>query len=87
VGHLPFGTLVAAVTERPARAFGLPGGTLAVGAPADVVAFDPDEEWRVEPAQFASRGRNTPLAGLTLRGRVRLTLVNGAIVYSAETDL
>jgi dihydroorotase len=61
----------------------LPGGTLAVGAPADVVVFDPNEEWIVDPARFASKGKNTPLAGLRLRGRVRLTLLGGATVYDA----
>ena len=81
--RLPLPTLVAALTARPARAFGLPGGTLAVGAPADVVVFDPDEEWTVDPARFASKGQNTPLAGARLRGRVRLTLLGGATVYDA----
>jgi dihydroorotase len=82
-GRLPMATLVAALTERPARAFGLAGGTLAVGAPADVVVFDPEEEWTVDAARFASKGRNTPLAGLRLRGRVRLTLLEGTVVYDA----
>jgi dihydroorotase len=81
--RLPLPTLMAALTVRPARAFGLPGGTLAVGAPADVVVFDPDEEWTVDPARFASKGKNTPLAGQRLRGRVRLTLLGGATVYDA----
>jgi dihydroorotase len=82
-GRLPLATLVAALTVRPARTFGLASGTLAVGTPADVVVFDPAEEWQADPARFASRGRNTPLAGLTLRGRVRLTLLGGRVVYDA----
>jgi dihydroorotase len=85
-GRLPLPTLIAALTERPARAFGLDAGTLAAGAQADVVVFDPEETWTVDPARFASRGRNTPLAGLTLRGRVRLTLVGGAVVYDASAE-
>jgi dihydroorotase len=85
-GRLPLADLVAALTVRPARAFGLPAGTLAPGAAADVVVFDPEEEWVVEPARFASKGRNTPLVGLTLRGRVRLTLLDGAVVYDATAD-
>jgi dihydroorotase len=84
VGRLPLADLVAALTARPARAFGLDAGTLAPGAAADVVIFDPEEEWVVEPARFASKGRNTPLAGLTLRGRVRLTLLDGAVVFDAS---
>jgi dihydroorotase len=85
-GRLPLADLVAALTVRPARAFGLPAGTLAPGVAADVVVFDPDEEWVVEPATFASKGRNTPLAGLTLRGRVRLTLLDGTVVYDAAAE-
>jgi dihydroorotase len=81
--RLPLATLVAALTVRPARAFGLECGTLAVGAPADITIFDPAEEWTVDPAQFASKGRNTPLAGIRLRGRVRLTLLGGRVVYDA----
>jgi dihydroorotase len=84
VGRLPLVDLVAALSVRPARAFGLDTGTLALGAAADVVVFDPEEEWVVEPARFASKGRNTPLAGVTLRGRVRLTLMDGVVVYDAN---
>jgi dihydroorotase len=85
-GALDLPTLVAALTVRPARAFGLAAGTLAVGAPADVVVFDPEEIWTVDPARFASKGRNTPLAGLRLRGRVRLTLLGGAVVHDAGAE-
>jgi dihydroorotase len=82
-GRLPLSTLIAVLTVRPARAWNLSAGTLAVGSPADVVALDLDEEWTVDPARFASKGRNTPLAGVTLRGRMRLTLLGGAVVYAA----
>jgi dihydroorotase len=85
-GHLPLATLIAALTERPARAWNLDVGTLKPGALADLVVFDPDEEWTVDPARFASKGRNTPLARLTLRGRVRMTLLGGAVVYDARAE-
>lgn len=81
---LPLATLVAALTVRPARAFGLEHGTLAVGAPADIAIFDPMETWTVDPTRFASKGRNTPLAGVRLRGWVRMTVLEGRIVYDAE---
>ena len=61
-----------------------PLATLAPGTPADVVLFDPDAEWVVEPERFASKGRNTPLGGVTLRGRVMATLVEGRTVYTDE---
>lgn len=85
-GKLPLPVLIAALTNRPARAWNLDAGTLGVGAPADLVAFDPDEQWTVDPARFASKGRNTPLAGVTLRGRVRLTLLGGEVVYDAGAE-
>jgi dihydroorotase len=82
--RLPLPTLIAALTCRPARAFGLDAGTLAPGATADLVIFAPGEPWTVDPARFASLGRNTPLAGLTLRGRVRQTWLGGRVVYDAS---
>jgi dihydroorotase len=85
-GRLPLATLIAALTERPARAFGLEAGTLRPGAPADVAIFDPDEVWTVDPARFASRGRNTPLAGVQLRGRVRMMLLGGEVVFDAGVE-
>jgi dihydroorotase len=83
-GKLPLATLIAALTMRPAQAWRLDAGTLEPGALADLVIFDPDEQWTVDPARFASLGKNTPLAGLTLRGRVRQTWLGGRVVYDAD---
>jgi dihydroorotase len=82
-GRLGLLQLVERMTVGPARAFGLPAGTLESGQPADLVFFDPEEEWTVEPEQFFSRGKNTPLAGMTLRGRVKATMVGGRLVHGA----
>ncbi|MGZ3600005.1 MAG: dihydroorotase [Ktedonobacterales bacterium] len=82
-GRLDLATLVAALTVRPARAWNLDAGTLRPGAAADITVFDPDEVWTVEPERFASMGKNTPLAGITLRGRVRQTWLGGMLVYEA----
>jgi dihydroorotase len=57
-------------------------GTLEIGGPADITLFDPNLEWLVEPAKFASRGKNTPLEGTTLKGKVRMTIYQGKIVWS-----
>ncbi len=73
--------LVQAASAGPAAAFGLPGGTLAAGAAADVAVFDPAAEWNVDPGALRSRGRSTPLAGRRLRGRVELTLVGGRVAF------
>jgi dihydroorotase len=80
-GDLPLSRAVERLTIGPARAFGLPYGTLASGAPADVVVVDPEREWKVEPQRFFSRSRNTPFAGWTLRGRVLRTYVAGKLVH------
>jgi dihydroorotase len=60
---------VHAMTDGPARVLGLAAGRLAEGAVADVSLLDPEAPWTVDPATFRSRGRNTPFAGLALRGR------------------
>ena len=88
---LPLETVVERLTVAPARALGLdariPGlGTLAKGAPGDVALIDPTTEWTVEPSAdggFASKGRNTPLAGRTLTGKVMGTVYGGKLVWQA----
>jgi dihydroorotase len=84
VGELGLDVLIQRLTADPARAYGLDAGTLRPGADADVCIFDPDQTWTVEPAGFASKGRNSPLAGQRLRGRVVATICRGAVVFEAE---
>jgi dihydroorotase len=72
---------VATLTSRPAAVFGLPAGSLSAGAPADVVIFDPEREWCVDPQQMKSKGKNTPLAGHVLRGQVVACIVGGEVVH------
>lgn len=84
-GDLELATMIRYLTIEPARTFGLPYGTLRRGAEADITIFDPDLEWTVDPARFLSKGKNTPLAGATLRGKVWATVVGGKVVHqSAE---
>jgi dihydroorotase len=80
-GVIDLPTLIDRMSCGPARAFKLPGGTLAEGSPADVTIFDPDETWVVDPAQFKSKSRNTPFAGRQLVGRPKMTMVGGRFVY------
>ena len=79
--RVPLPEALSRITERPARILGVDAGTLRVGAPADVCIFDPDAAWTVGRASLQSQGKNTPFAGLELEGRVRWTLVGGAIVH------
>ncbi|MFW0858721.1 MAG: dihydroorotase [Dehalococcoidia bacterium] len=80
-GEIDLGTLVSRLTYQPAqiiRGSGLTG-SLKIGSAADITIFDPDARWTVGPDRFASRGKNTPLAGMTLRGKVMVTIVAGVI--------
>jgi dihydroorotase len=80
-GVLSLPELIDRMSTRAARIFGLPGGTLATGAPADVVVFDPAERWEVRPESFYSKSRNTPYAGTELVGRTHQTVVRGRVVF------
>lgn len=77
---VPLVRIIEMLTIGPARAFSLPGGTLAVGSRADITVFDPDREWTVDPLDFKSKSRNTPFAGWRLRGQVVNTLLGGCAV-------
>ncbi len=80
-GMLTLPDLLYRMSTRPAQLFNLPGGSLAAGAPADVVILDPEVEWTVDPDRFYSKSRNTPFGGRRLRGRAELTIVRGRVVY------
>jgi dihydroorotase len=92
---LPMAATLATLTSRPAAVLGASLGTLAAsagrlleGGMADLVLFDPAEEWPVEPAQLHSQGRHTPFAfahtGMALRGRVQATLVAGTLAFDGR---
>jgi len=81
-GHLTLPRLIRAVSTRPAEILGLPQGRLAVGAPADLIRFDPDEPFVVNRKKLHSRCRNTAFDQARLEGRVKLTLVGGNTVFA-----
>jgi dihydroorotase len=70
------------MTRRPAGILGLPAGSLAAGTPADICIFDPDERWRYDARAGFSKSRNSPWDGRTLTGRVKMTIVDGRIVFN-----
>ncbi len=80
---LSMSDFVALCSTRAAEVFQLPGGTLAVGAPADITMFS-ERPWRVDPARFASKGRATPFEGWELPRCVEATVVAGRVAYRAE---
>jgi dihydroorotase len=80
-GLLSLPELINRMSVMPARIFNLAGGTLAPGAAADLVVFDPGERWVVRPEEFYSKSRNTPFAGRELRGRAHATIVRGHLAH------
>lgn len=83
-GLVDLPTVIQRLTTGPAEVLGdrfAQIATLACGSPADLVLFDPNEEWMVDPMTFRSKGRNTPLAGVIMRGKVKLTIASGQIAY------
>lgn len=83
-GHATLARVIDALTARPARLFGQPGGTLAKGAPADLTLIDLDEPFLVDADALRSRARNTAFEGRRFQGRAKMTFVGGACVFDAR---
>ncbi|HLO75956.1 MAG TPA: dihydroorotase [Magnetospirillum sp.] len=81
-GHLSLLQALKLVTSAPADVLGLKAGRLKVGAAADLVLFDPDRAWVVDPAQFRSKSKNTPFDGRPVQGLVMRTVVDGRTVFA-----
>ncbi len=87
-GQLTLAELISKITREPAKLIGDRYGnlgTLSIGAPAHVTIFDPDMEWVVDTRAFASKGKNTPLAGSVLKGKVIVTIYRGSVVYKDDS--
>ncbi|RMF08094.1 MAG: dihydroorotase, partial [Alphaproteobacteria bacterium] len=80
-GFLDLIDVVDKLTRQPAELFGLEGGRLAPGAPADLVVFDPDAAIRIDAAKFRSKSKNTPFDERPCQGRVLRTVVAGRTVF------
>jgi len=80
-GLISLTRLVELLSTRPAAILGLPGGTLAPGAPGDVTVLDLSRRHKVDPARFRSKGRNSPFGGWSLRGGPALTVVHGRVAW------
>jgi dihydroorotase len=89
-GRLPLARAIEALTTGPARVLGTRPGRrgaargLVVGAPADLVVVDVGTAWAVTPGTLASKGKNTPLLGRELPGRVLLTVADGRLAWRDE---
>ncbi len=83
-GLMGLSDILRKMTINPACILRIPKGRLSIGADGDIVIFDPEEHWTVDPTKFRSMSRNTPYAGTALQGRVKYTIVGGEIVYQDE---
>jgi len=69
------------MSYNPAKVLGLEKGTVSEGSYADLTIFDPECEWVIDPAEFLSKGKNTPFGGKKVTGKVKATIVDGEIAY------
>ncbi|MBQ3378581.1 MAG: dihydroorotase [Clostridia bacterium] len=82
-GKMSIRKLIRLMSTNPAAILGIEGGSLTTGSRADIVLFD-TEEYKVNKSSFASKSKNTPFDGMTLRGRVLCTISNGEVVYKSD---
>lgn len=77
--------LIDKMSTKPARILGIKAGTLKSGAPADIAIIDPNQKWIIDKTKFRSKSTNTPFDGMKVTGKVKMTLVNGKVVYENKT--
>ena len=75
---------IAKITSQPARILNIAAGNLSVGSNADIAIFNPNLEWKVEPSQLKSQGKNSPFLGQGMQGQVQYTLLNGQICFQNQ---
>ncbi|MBN1130159.1 MAG: amidohydrolase family protein, partial [Chitinispirillaceae bacterium] len=78
--------LVEKMSLNPNRILNLPGGTLSVGAAADITIIDPRATWKVDSRTFFSKSRNTPFEGFALKGRAAMTILDGRVAFEQEDE-
>lgn len=83
-GVLTLPEILAKMSWNPARILNIPAGTLRTGANADVVLFDPEKKWLVDPERLHGKSKNTPFKGMTLQGKVAMTIFRGRVVYDGR---
>lgn len=83
-GKLSLLEIIDKMSCTPAKILGINGGTLTQGAPADLVLFDPEERWTVDPDKLHGKSKNTPFKGMTLTGKVKKTFLGGKLVFEDQ---
>ncbi len=80
-GKITMKRIVQLMCVNPRTILGVPGGSFSEGLPADIAIFDPNEEWVVDVDKLHSKSKNSCFKGMTLKGRVKMTILDGNIVY------
>lgn len=86
-GKLSLSQIIEKMSCAPAKILGIPAGTLQVGANADVVLFDPERRWVVDPEKLHGKSKNTPFKGMALKGKVMVTIFHGRKVYDGREEI
>lgn len=81
IHNMPLIDIIALMSTNPAKILNINGGNLKVNSPADITIFDPEEKWTVIPEKLHSKSRNTVFKGMSFKGKVKYTILNGQIVY------
>jgi dihydroorotase len=85
-GHMSLVEVLRALTVAPAQILRLAAGRLVPGAPADLLLFDPERAWRIDPDLFRSKSKNAPYDGRPVKGVAIRTLVDGRTIFSREGE-
>ena len=80
---VPTYTALSLLSTQPAAILGIDAGVLATNRPADICIYDPEQDWQLDTSTMLSRGKNTPFEGWNFQGKVRYTIVDGRLVYTA----
>jgi dihydroorotase len=83
-GELELHTAVRALTSNPANTLNSAAGTLTIGAAADLCLYENNIDWQLDENNMHSRGKNSPFIGWNFRNRVKHTIINGTLIYSAS---
>ena len=80
-GKMTLAQIVRVMCVNPRTILGIDGGTLGIGDTADIAVVDLNEEWVVDPQKLHSKSKNTCFKGMTLKGKVKYTIVDGKVVF------
>ena len=72
------------MTNNPAKIIGLRSGEIKKGAEADIIVFDLEKPWKINPEKFYSKSKNTPFDGMLVEGKNLMTFIDGRLVFDIK---